>query len=197
MKHYSYHGFEPTCDFSFSIKHKLKIIKSGGIKRRARLSNTIDPKLDHVCLYRKNENFKYENTPESMLQSAKSGWIDNCMVFIISDTINAKYIPPNTEVEGYGLKTNLVDEWRSREDIPLDKIIGIALPLDSIRNVLNGKDKFYNRPEEIAKLKNDLLKLKKVCDKLGFKTYNSEIPNFTDRIDSQNKDLSFPEEYII
>jgi len=106
------------------------------------------------------------------------------MVFIISNDINAKYLPPNVEVEGFGLPTNLVDEWRCFENIPLSKVVGIAIPLENLKAVLEGKDEFSDE-EEIIKLKSCLMQLIDVCNKKGFKIYNSNEKDFTDKIDLQ------------
>lgn len=182
MSHLFYHGFEPW-DYVESIQHMIEIINSGGLKKRNTVINLDDDNLSHICLYRKNESFDY-NAPNSLQKSARGGWIDSCMVFVVSSDISASYLPPNIKKEGYGLKTNLVDEWRCFEDIPLDKIIGVAIPLNSIKDALDGKDEFYNE-EEITRLKEKLIELKEICDKLNLRTFNSEIKNFTDKIDEQ------------
>lgn len=131
----------------------------------------------------KNIDFDY-SSPDCINQTARSGWINNCMVFVISDDIQATYIPPDTELEGFGLKTNLVDEWRCLENIPLDKIIGVALPLNSIQNILKGENLLADE-NEIRELKQAITELKKICDKYGVKTFNSEIKDFTDILDEQ------------
>lgn len=183
MRHYFYHGFDPGYIDKETVEHMLDIINSGGIKTRKNIIGHQDESFNHVCLYRKNDNYDY--TSEKMfLESARAGWIDNCMVFVISDDIDAKYLPPNTEIEGMGLPTNLVDEWRYFDDIPLDKIIGLALPLDSFKSTLEGEDTIL-KPEEIEELRKSLKELKRVCDKLGLKVFNSEKKNFTDLLDSK------------
>lgn len=183
MNRLFYHGFEPAGYLSDGVRHVIDIINSGGIKKRNKSRENDDNLLNHICLYRKNMNFDYDS-PDYFLQSARAGWIDNCMVFVISDDIQATYIPPNTELEGFGLKTNLVDEWRCLDNIPLNKIIGIALPLDSIQDTLKGRSPFADE-NEIHRLKETLKELKEICAKHGLKTFNSEIKNFTDKIDKQ------------
>ena len=106
------------------------------------------------------------------------------MVFVISDDIKAEYLPPNVRVEGLGLPTDLVDEWRCLENIPLSKIIGIAVPLDSLKKALEGKDSMYSI-EEIKELREILIELKGICNKIGLKVYNSEEENFTDKLDAK------------
>lgn len=183
MNRLFYHGFEPVDYLSEEVRHVIDIINSGGIKLRNESRGIDDNMLNHICLYRKNMDFDY-SSPEFFTKSARAGWIDNCMVFVISDDIQATYIPPNTELEGFGLKTNLVDEWRCLQNIPLDKIIGIALPLNSIQSTLEGKD-FLADENEISKLKEAIAELKKICDQYGLKTFNSEIKDFTDILDEQ------------
>lgn len=183
MNRLFYHGFEFVGYLSEGVKQVIDIINSGGIKKRNESRENDDNLLSHICLYRKNMNFDYDS-PDYSFQSARAGWIDNCMVFVISDDIQATYIPPNTELEGFGLKTDLVDEWRCLENIPLNKIIGIALPLNSIQDTLKGKNPFADE-NEIDRLKETMIELKEICAKHGLKTFNSEIKNFTDKIDEQ------------
>ena len=183
MNRLFYYGFEPVDYLSEEVRHMIDIINSGGIKLRSESRGIDGNMLNHICLYRKNMDFDY-SSPDFLTKSARAGWIDNCMVFVISDDIQATYIPPNTELEGFGLKTNLVDEWRCLENIPLDKIIGIALPLNSIQITLEGKDPLADE-NEIRKLKEAITELKKICDQYGLKTFNSEIKDFTDILDEQ------------
>lgn len=183
MRHYFYHGFDPGYIDKESVEHMLRIINSGGIKTRKELGGHQDEGFNHVCLYRKNDNYDY-TSDDMFLKSARAGWINNCMVFVISDDIDAKYLPPDTEVEGMGLPTNLVDEWRYFDDIPLNKIVGLALPLDSFKTALDGKDPILTS-EEIEELREALKELKQVCDKLGLKVFNSEKKDFTDLLDSK------------
>lgn len=183
MRHYFYHGFEPFGLDKESVEYMLEIINSGGIKNRKDVRNYTDESLKHICLYRKNENYDY--TDENWIfNSARGGWIDNCMVFVISDDIDAKYLPPHTNIEGMGPSTNLVDEWRYFDDIPMDKIVGIAIPLNSFKEILDGKITYF-KPEEVEEIRSALKELKQVCKKLGLKVFNSEKKNFTDLLDSK------------
>ena len=183
MNRLFYHGFEPEYYLSEGVRRMIDIINSGGVKLRNESRGIDSNILSHICLYRKNMNFDY-SSPEFLIKSARAGWIDNCMVFVISDDIKATYIPPNVEVEGFGLKTNLVDEWRCLENIPLDKIIGIALPLNSIQITLDGKNPLADE-NEVHELKEAIKELKKICAQYGLKTFNSEIKDFTDILDKQ------------
>ena len=194
MKRFFYHGIEPYGDISEAVRSVIDIIKDGGIKLRSECSGCDDENLKHICLYRKNMDYDY-NSPTPIPRSARDGWIDRCMVFVISGDIQATYIPPYTKIEGFGNETNLVDEWRCLENIPLDKIIGIALPLDLIKKTLNGEDP-YAEDGDILRLREALEELKTLTDKYGLKTFNSETKDFTDKLDEQYSQLSEQEEVI-
>lgn len=194
MKRFFYHGIEPYGDISEAVRSVIDIIKDGGIKLRSECSGSDDENLKHICLYRKNMEFDY-SSPDFVPRSARPGWIDRCMVFVISGDIQATYIPPYTKVEGFGKETDLVDEWRCLENIPLDKIIGIALPLDLIKKTLNGEDPCAEEGD-ILRLREALEELKTLTDKYGLKTFNSETKDFTDKLDEQYSQLSEQEEVI-
>ena len=186
MEHYFYHGFE-MCDTVNGVKHMINILKSGEIKKRNEVNSrgSEDKELDHICLYRKNEEFNYNTGNElDFSQSARSGWIDNCMVLVISNDINAKYLPPNVEVEGFGRPTDLVDEWRCFENIPVSKIVGIAIPINHLKEALSGRGLHVHK-DEIAELKSCLMELIALCTQLGLEIHNSEEKDFTDKLDSQ------------
>lgn len=168
MERYFYHGFEPI-DLGEGIKQMLEYIESGHLRERSEK----DEDLKHVCLYRKNEDIDYDNL--NILETALSGWIENCFVFILSPDLEAEHqLPENVQ--------GLVDEWRSFKDIPMDKVVGIALPLDSIQKSLDGKSVFSE--EEIPVILEYLPKLKEVANKMGWMIVNSEEKGFTDRLDT-------------
>lgn len=126
MERYFYHGIGDDISCLFKM---LEIINSGGLKVRGKTE-----KYNHVCLYKKNEEFDYSKE-EKLLSSARGGWIDNCWFFIISPDVTAKKVKVSnkTRFDELGNPTsNLVDEWRSEGDIPLDKIVGIGIPFDYI-----------------------------------------------------------------
>ncbi len=131
MERYFYHGIG---DDIACLWKMLEIINSGGLKTRSQAGNYDDQKYNHVCLYKKNEEFDY-NGKEMILSSARAGWIDKCWFFIISPDVPAKKVSVSNETgfDEFGNPTsNLVDEWRSESDIPLDKIVGIGIPFDYI-----------------------------------------------------------------
>ena len=173
MNKYFYHGIESYYGcLGETIEIVYKILQEG-LKTRNQVRNYQDNDFNHVCLYRKNDDWDY-NIPGNIYKSARAGWIDNSFVFIISPEIIA--------VKELEEKTDLVDEWRSINDIPPDKIIGIALPFESINDYLN-----ETTDEEVIE---DQKKLKKflplVADyaiKNNLFYTDSEIPNFTEELD--------------
>ena len=105
--HLYYHGFEPFRNLSESVKHLIDIINHGELKLR----DEKNPILQHICLYRKNDNYDY-SSPKAKKESARYSWIDHCIVFVISGGIKATYLPPHTTIDGLGLPPDQVDEWR-------------------------------------------------------------------------------------
>ena len=83
MDRYYYHGFDHG-DIEWGIMQMLKISKEG-INSREHLGED----FNHVCLYRKNEDFDYSKD-DHILKSARGGWIDFCCGFIISPSIEAE-----------------------------------------------------------------------------------------------------------
>lgn len=169
MERYFYHGFEGI-DLGEGIEQMLKYIESGHLRERSET----DEKLKHICLYRKNEEVDYDKLP--ILKTALSSWIENCFVFVLSPDLEAEHQPPD-KVQG------LVDEWRSFKDIPMDKVVGIALPLDSINKSLDGESIFSE--EEIPVISKYLPKLKEVAQEMGWMIVNSDEKGFTDKLDTE------------
>ena len=132
MKRYYYHGIGDNLSCLWQM---VKIINSGELKTRSIIRDTKDEKYNHICLYKKNEEYNYDEEKEILLKSARGGWIDNCWFFIISPDISAKKVKQSNQTgfdEFGNPTTNLIDEWRSEGNIPLDKIIGIGIPFDYI-----------------------------------------------------------------
>ena len=78
MTRFYYHGLG---DFypEVSLDIVLEIIKSGSLKTRDEVRN-IGGGYAHVCLYKKNEDYDY-NELNTMLKSARSGWIEHCITY--------------------------------------------------------------------------------------------------------------------
>lgn len=172
MERYYYHGVSDLLN-EISLDIILNIIKTGGIKTRNEIGNMNDDKYNHVCLYKKKERVNYSKK-ENYYRSARSGWIDHCFVFIISPNIKATY-------EKNRKNTNLVDEWRSEGDILLDKIVGIALPFDSIDKLKEDgmifTDTFDKKMKEILKY----------CSDNNWLVANSDEEDFCDILDEKLK----------
>lgn len=163
----------------------IDIIKSGGLRSRNEVEKKYgDLKYNHVCLYKKNEEYDYSN-PKAEFESARYCWIDNCMVFIVSPHIEAekvKTVEQNIGFEEDGTPfTYLVDEWRSNGNIPNSKIVGIALPLKGISQYLSN-DIGLERKTRFKELFDILISL---CKEYGFIIRNSEEKDFTDKMDDE------------
>lgn len=127
---YFYHA---TGDRDDNLKVMLNILRSGGIKS-LRLQgktnyNTNFNGDDYVSLGAWNNEIEM-NSPDYFFKSCFFGFITNLPCFIISPNINAikcdeyhgTYDPDNERVSQY------IDEWHTKDEITLDKIVGIAIP---------------------------------------------------------------------
>lgn len=129
---YYYHGLSDfVCEETYDIM--LKIIYSGGLKKRAEVHGISDNRLNHICLAKVNDEVNYYDE-NIRLHSAFSSWIFNGPCFIISNQVSAKKTPfrDTNSIKDAVATTDLVDEWRTYDNIPLDMIVGIALPFKSI-----------------------------------------------------------------
>ena len=182
MQRYYYHGFD-NYDYEGGIEHIIEIIKSGGLKNRNDVKDLGDNNYNHVCLYRKNEEYDYASD-EHLLRSARGGWIDGCMVFIISPEIEAykvRYSESGIGFDEEGPYSNLVDEYRSVGDIPNSKIVGIALPLNGIGKYLDDNI----GEERKTRLRTLFSQLMALMQEYKFQLKNSEEENFTDKLDEE------------
>ena len=176
MDRYYYHGIEAYSGATIeTFKLINKILEEGLIARNKVLD--LGSEFSHVCLYRKNEEFNYDD-PERINVSARSGWIDNCFVFVISPNIST-YKAENDSSKGK-VETNLVDEWRSVGDIKPDKFVGLGLPFGFIEEELSSD--IYSE-EERREMKKRFEKVVSDAKELGLFIVNSEEENFTDRLD--------------
>ena len=178
MERYYYHGIESYLDEEASmLETMLTIIKSGAIKTFNNLNGTNSEGMNHICLFKKNDSFDYEHREPYPMgpMSSLDAWIGNGVVFVISpdiDAYQAKYTSNYRREEG---TTNIIDEWRTNSDIPLEKIVGIALPLDTIKEEM-----------ETSKVWGEKLnQLLEIAKQYGWFIVNSEDVAFTDKLDSQ------------
>ena len=174
-----YHGLE---FYSVNVGDTLKIIiqmLEEGILTRDKILNVNDPNLEHVCLYKKNEEYDYNNISDTS-ETALSGWINHCFVFVINPNIKAV----KTKYED----THLVDEWRCNRDILPSEIIGIALPFTSIDKYLNEDYEDEETIKDKKEVREYLPILINLATKLGLNIYDSDNETFTEEIDSQLND---------
>lgn len=188
MERYYYHGIG---DDLACLWKMIKIINSGELKTRSEIMGDNDEKYNHVCLYKKNEEYNYDGKEEILLQSARSGWIDNCWFFIISPDIFAEKVK-KTDMTGFdefgNPTTNLVDEWRSEGNIPLDKIVGIGIPFDTIMKTAKEESFVYDMDYEMRSFKEYYQSLKTLIDlahSFNWVVVNSEEKDVCDKLDEQ------------
>ena len=135
---YYYHGTGYNED---ALDTMIQIIESGGIKsmnQRNTYYDTLYNGEDYISV----SKWIYDDIEDesSYKDSSFYGWIFNMPCFIIDDSIEA--IHAKKVEHGYNLDHNkervseFVDEWHVKDVIPLDKIVGIALPFGWIKNSL-------------------------------------------------------------
>ena len=173
MNSYFYHGIESYSGYMGSaVQLMIKILKEGIIIRN-KARNYDDDKYNHVCLYRKNDEYDYGEESTS-LRSAREGWINKCFVFVINPQIEAR--------KARDEETDLIDEWRCYNNILPNDIVGIALPFETIEEYLN--EQFEQDEEDKKILKESLPQIMEITKQLNIPVYNSDEDNFTDKLDS-------------
>lgn len=120
---YFYHG---TGEYPVeALKTMQSIISSGAIKCRRSLGNFDGPTswngYDYVSVC------AYDETLDIM-NSSFGGWIKYCPCFILSGDIDAKKCEHTSVFTDAGGYSQYEDEWHVKGDIPIDKVVGIALP---------------------------------------------------------------------
>ena len=176
MNGYFYHGIESYPGCMGEIAQLMIKILNDGIIVRNQAEKYNDDKFNHVCLYRKNDEYDY-NEEENLVHSARNGWINNCFVFIINPQIEARKA---TEEE-----TDLVDEWRCDYNISPDNIVGIALPFEYINEYLNEQNEYEKEDREL--LRKSLTKIMEIARQFNLIVCDSDKENFTDELDSTIK----------
>ena len=102
MERYFYHGLEFYMgDIGGAADTMIKILNEGLITRNKARQHD-DSNFDHVCLYKKNEEYDYEGE-NMVINSALGGWIYHGFVFVLNPDIDARKAI-------VGKETNLVDE---------------------------------------------------------------------------------------
>ena len=177
MERYYYHGIETYSDEEAScLETMITIIKSGAIKTSNNITGKNVEGMNHICLFKKNDEFDYEHREfGSDPMSALDAWIGCGVVFIISPDINAYKPVYKAAYNRQNGETNIVDEWRIDEDIPLEKIVGLALPFDIIKDEAE-----YNKVWA-EKLQQLLI----IAKEYGWMVVDSGDVHFTDKLDNE------------
>lgn len=174
MERYFYHGIEFFYpETAQSIDTVLKILEEGLIMR-SKAFDCNDEDLNHVCLYKKNDDIDYNafKSFESTSMSALDAWIRGGYVFILN---------PNLAAEK--AETSVIDEWRYYGNIPLSEFVGIALPYEHLEAYFN--DSFKDPEVDYEELKGKLSQITKRAEELGLSIYDSTQIGFPDFIDEQ------------
>ena len=190
MERFFYHGMEACYGlYSYHINIMINVLEKEGLRTRNDVREHNNEKFEHVCLYKKNEEYDYSQD-NFFLKSARGAWIDHGFVYVVSPDILAEKVQysPRTGFVGNGIiTTDLVDEWRSVGPIPNTKIEGIALPFDAIKEYLN--EDINSNDKEILEDKKQLiellLKLKSLAESMGIFIVDSDEKDFTDKLDEQ------------
>lgn len=176
MERYYYHGIEPyPDDNAISLQQLINIIKSGAIKTYDKVRGKKIEGMNHICLYKKDETVDYlKRKPFPLGEfSALDAWINNCLVFIISPDINAYKPIYKKDYNRSKEETNVFDEWRTNEDIPIEKIVGLALPFDWLKEMAEENKIYYEKLNELLT----------IAKEYNWMIVNSEEENFTDKLD--------------
>lgn len=178
MDRYYYHGIGGEID-SETLENMLTIMDTGVIKSRSAVGYSGD-EYEHVCLYRKNDSHSYIGN--GSMGTAYDGWINHAFCFIISPDVAAEKTQfyHDLENESSALFTDLVDEWRSDGDISLDRVVGIGMPLDTIRELRARAGSPVD--EDFDDKLSDILMF---AESMDWMIVNSDDVNFADRLDER------------
>lgn len=178
MERYFYHGIGNEVDV-VTLDSMLTILESGVLKTRGSVGYSGD-EYEHVCLYKKNDSHNYSDGASS--GSAYDGWISHGFCFIISPDIVASKTGYFSDIadENDARFTDLADEWRSDGEIPLDRVVGIGLPLDKINELRciagSSVDEYFDEKlEEIIEF----------AGSMDWMIVNSDDAYFADNLDEQ------------
>lgn len=162
MNRLFYHGMQPRRSSLCKIKTMLEIIDSGSLKSNRLLGNNLTHGyngLDYISVCSREKIYKYFKKEES----AFNLFIKNNFCFILSGDISVikpKYLDWNC-FEHYDDLVNyinsfpgaqfsdLFDEWQVKDEIPLDYVVGLGLPLQSLSKIYNLDDKMMKEIERL------------------------------------------------
>ena len=132
---YFFHG---TGEGEDALDVMLQIIRSGGIKSKNKRNEDYDTLFngdDYISVAK----WCYEEMPGYFagLESSFYGWIFNLPCFIIDGSIEAIHATrierPYSYDHNKDRVSQFIDEWHVKDEITLDKIVGIALPFAWIK----------------------------------------------------------------
>ena len=145
MKQLFYHGMKPRRTTLCRVNTMLEIIETGGLKSNRILGNQLVQGyngLDYVSVCAKEKFYKYINNN----YSAFNIYIKSNFCFIISGEVPAiktvyidydrfdNYADYKRYLERFPGKqvSDLFDEWQVKDEIPLNYVLGLGIPLKQI-----------------------------------------------------------------
>ena len=149
MSRFYYHGIIPKKEPLERLCTMIEIIRSGGLKskRKLNISNLYVGYngSDYISLCRKENNYMYNRINDNI--NAYEDYIYSNFCFIISDEIDAiktndfdsqgkyvSYMDFLSVANGDIRYSDMFDEWQVKDEIKLDKIIGIGLPFSLVHS---------------------------------------------------------------
>lgn len=164
-----------------------KILKDGKILSLEKTSFSSSKyrmnKSDEICLSKKNRYSIFH-------ESAYDIYVKSCLSFILRGDLPGVYKPELIPIKGDGMryldsgKTDLVGEYRIKDEISLDDVIGINIPFNGLINNLGEYKWFFLGVDESFKgklnhnkktrIKNVMMFYDKVNECLG--NYHLSIP---------------------
>lgn len=195
---YFYHGLKEGIDdydFLFDkidcVEKMITIIESGGLKCRRLLKSRLTGGYngdDYVSLCRKEENEKYREYPSSSFYT----YIHDNFCFIISDEVDAikteylnRYDFNNVlDIQDYIIEheperfSDMFDEWQVKDEIPLKYIVGIGVPLKTVKSLR----KFDSEHEKLVD------KLFLLANSLGLDIVDTRSSDFIEEYESSKSE---------
>ena len=136
-----YHGTDE--DFELGLSNMLKILETGFIRSRNKLRKFQNVELgnamfngeDYISVCAWDESVNHE--PYS-LETSFNGWVCGCPFFVISNDIAAIHCELFDYKGHYDAAVERVsqfkDEWHVKDEISIENILGIALPIATIKS---------------------------------------------------------------
>ena len=161
---YYYHGTGVYVKTALDVM--IEIIESGGIKSKNKRKDNKETLFngDDYISVAKWDGGEVERDVFEMFESTFYGWIFGCPTFIISpdiETVKTDAYNGYTYDASRDRVSKFRDEYHVKDEIPLDKIVGIAIPFYWVK-----KDKSVL--QKIAKILN-------YAQMYGWKVFNSDM----------------------